>query len=69
MLLFKDLNTADRSLVQDRVHLLINILGIGDMVTIGEQFFETVEYWGIERVGFADGTPMGRADILDAVAA
>ena len=68
VLLFADLDTSDVSLSQDGVHLLINILGTGETITIDEQFADAVEYWGIERIDFANGTSMDRADILDAVA-
>jgi Ca2+-binding RTX toxin-like protein len=68
ILLFADLNASDVSLSQDGVHLLITINATNETITVDEQFYSEVDYWGIERIDFANGSTLNRAQILDAVA-
>ncbi|MCA0256838.1 MAG: cellulase family glycosylhydrolase [Proteobacteria bacterium] len=68
ILRFSDLNANDVSLARNGVHLEITIHATGEVVTVDEQFYSDVDYWGIERIEFADGTSMDRDAILQAVA-
>lgn len=63
ILKFSDLNQADISAERDGVHLKLTVLATGDTITLDEEFYSSSEYWGIEKIEFADGTFWDRDDI------
>ncbi|MBY5558864.1 hypothetical protein J0664_26020 (plasmid) [Rhizobium leguminosarum] len=64
VLKFTDLNEEDISAVRDGVNLKLTVLSTGDTITLDEQFYSSTQYWGIERIEFADGSFWDRGDIL-----
>ncbi|MGQ3212336.1 calcium-binding protein [Shinella sp.] len=64
VLLFNDLNTSDVSLSREGAELKILVTSTGDVITVDDQFYSTVDNLGIEKIKFADGSVMDRDDIL-----
>ena len=64
ILKFTDLNQGDISAERDGVHLKLTVLSTGDTITLDEEFYSSSEYWGIERIEFADGSFWDRNAIL-----
>ncbi|MGO7169764.1 calcium-binding protein [Rhizobium leguminosarum] len=64
ILKFTDLNQSDIGAERDGVHLKLTVLSTGDTITLDEEFYSSSEYWGIERIEFADGTFWDRDDIM-----
>ena len=61
--LLTDLNADDIGLAKDGLHLKVTVLGTGHVITIDEQFFSDVDYWGIEKIQFANGSFMASVPI------
>lgn len=49
------------------MNLVITINSSGETITSDEQFYSETDYWGLERIEFADGSYMDRDGILTAV--
>ncbi|TBY26643.1 calcium-binding protein [Rhizobium leguminosarum] len=64
VLKFIDLNEEDISAVRDGVNLKLTVLSTGDTINLDEQFYSSTQYWGIEKIEFADGSFWDRRDIL-----
>ncbi|TBY26963.1 hypothetical protein E0H93_28165 [Rhizobium leguminosarum bv. viciae] len=64
ILKFTDLNQSDIGAERDGVNLKLTVLSTGDSITLDEEFYSSSEYWGIERIEFADGSFWDRNAIL-----
>ena len=69
VLLFTDINRGDVTFARNGVHLEITVTATGHVITVDEQFYSDVDWWGIEIIQFADDPSMNRAQILAAVTA
>ncbi|MBB3313467.1 Ca2+-binding RTX toxin-like protein [Rhizobium sp. BK196] len=69
ILKFTDLTQSDISAERDGLHLKLTVLSTGDTITLDEEFVSSSEYWGIEKIEFADGTFWDRDDIMSLGAA
>lgn len=58
-----DLNLTDIALQRDGDNLLVTMAGTGQVITIDYQFLSADQNFGIERIEFADGSSLGRADL------
>jgi Ca2+-binding RTX toxin-like protein len=64
ILRFADLNAADISAVRNGVNLDITVLSTGAVITIDEQWYNVEQYWGVEKIEFADGSSWDRVQIM-----
>ena len=64
ILVFKNLNAVDLSVARTGDDLAITVDATGETITVDEQFYSETEYWGIERIDFADGSSWDRSQIL-----
>jgi Ca2+-binding RTX toxin-like protein len=60
---FLDLNAGDVLFSRNGSNLLIAVLSSGDVITVQQQFTSPTDFWGLERVQFADGTVWDKAAI------
>lgn len=63
-LVFTDLNAADITAERAGLHLNLTINATGDIITVDEQWYNPNEYWGLEKIEFADGTFWDRSTIM-----
>jgi len=66
VLVLKNLNATDLSFARYGDDLAISITATGETITVDDQFYSATEYWGLERIDFADGTSWDRGQILEA---
>ncbi|WHO82591.1 calcium-binding protein [Rhizobium leguminosarum] len=64
ILKFTDLNQNDISAERDGLNLKLTVLSTGDTIILDEEFYSSSEYWGIEKIEFADGSFWDRNAIL-----
>ena len=60
VLRFTDLNAKDVTFSRSGNHAKITVNSTGHVITLDDQFYSLTDYWGIERVEFADGTSWDR---------
>nr|WP_312872500.1 calcium-binding protein [Rhizobium viscosum] len=65
VLKFTDLNQSDIVAERDGVNLKLTVVGTGDTITLDEQFYADTDYWGFERIEFADGSVWNRDAIMN----
>ncbi|WP_159442535.1 calcium-binding protein [Agrobacterium sp. DSM 25558] len=58
-----DLNVEDLTFSRSGSHVKISINSTGHAITLDEQVESDVNYWGIEKIEFADGTVWDRTQI------
>ncbi|MGM5058406.1 calcium-binding protein [Rhizobium sp. 862_C5_N1_2] len=63
VLALKDLNAADLAFIRYGNDLAINVAATGETITVDDQFYSETEYWGLERIDFADGSSWDRSQI------
>lgn len=61
---FNDVNSTDVFLTRSGVHSILTIAETGQTITLDEQFYNA-DYWGVDRIEFADGVAWGRTNIRD----
>ncbi|MCA2410802.1 calcium-binding protein [Rhizobium leguminosarum] len=65
VLKFTDLNQSDIVAERDGINLKLTVISTGDTVTLDEQYYADTDYWGFEKIEFADGTVWDRDAIMD----
>ncbi|MBY5646346.1 calcium-binding protein [Rhizobium leguminosarum] len=65
VLRFTDLNQSDIVAERDGINLKLTVVGTGDTITLDEQYYADTDYWGFEKIEFADGTVWDRDAIMD----
>ncbi|MBY5635207.1 RTX toxin [Rhizobium leguminosarum] len=65
VLKFTDLNQSDIVAERDGINLKLTVVGTGDTITLDEQYYADTDYWGFEKIEFADGTLWDRDAIMD----
>ncbi|MGL3609185.1 calcium-binding protein [Rhizobium sp. G187] len=61
---FTDLNASDISASREGIHLKLTVISTGDTITIDEQYYTQTDFWGVERIEFADGSSWNRSTIM-----
>ncbi|MGO7153186.1 calcium-binding protein [Rhizobium leguminosarum] len=64
VLKFTDLNQSDIVAERDGINLKLTVVGTGDTITLDEQYYADTDYWGFEKIEFADGTVWDRDAIM-----
>ncbi|RVU10876.1 RTX toxin [Rhizobium sp. RMa-01] len=64
VLKFTDLNQSDIVAERDGINLKLTVVGTGDTITLDEQYYADTDYWGFEKIEFADGTVWDRDSIM-----
>ncbi|MBB2791698.1 UNVERIFIED_ORG: Ca2+-binding RTX toxin-like protein [Rhizobium pisi] len=65
VLKFTDLNQSDIVAERDGINLKLTVVGTGDTITLDEQYYADTDYWGFEKIEFADGSVWDRDEIMD----
>ncbi|MGR9503742.1 calcium-binding protein [Rhizobium leguminosarum] len=65
VLKFTDLNQSDIAAERDGINLKLTVISTGDTITLDEQYYADADYWGFEKIEFADGTVWNRDAIMD----
>jgi Ca2+-binding RTX toxin-like protein len=65
VLKFTDLNQSDITAARDGVNLKLTVVSTGDTITLDEQYYADTDYWGFEKIEFADGSSWNRDTIMD----
>jgi Ca2+-binding RTX toxin-like protein len=63
VLVLTNLVRSDVTFARAGVNLVMTVTATGDTVTLDEEFYSEDDFWGIERIEFADGVSMNRDDI------
>lgn len=63
---FTNLNSGDVTLSRAGSNAVVTVNSTGSTITLDEQFYSATNYWGMERIQFADGTIWDRDQILAA---
>ncbi|UVD59957.1 hypothetical protein NE852_26390 (plasmid) [Rhizobium sp. Pop5] len=64
VLKFTDLNQSDIVAEREGINLKLTVVGTGDTITLDEQYYADTDYWGFEKIEFADGTVWDRDSIM-----
>jgi Ca2+-binding RTX toxin-like protein len=59
---FNDVSSTDVFLSRNGVHSVLTMSETGHTITVDWQFYNA-DYWGVERIEFADGVVWGRSEI------
>lgn len=60
VLLLTDLNAGDVTFARSGVNLVLTVTATNETITLDEEFYSEEDFWGIERIDFADGSSMSR---------
>jgi Ca2+-binding RTX toxin-like protein len=60
---FTDLNASDLTFSRVGVHLVVKVNSNGQTITLDEQFYSQTDYWGLEKIEFANGSSWDRATL------
>jgi Ca2+-binding RTX toxin-like protein len=64
VLQFTDLNQSDIIAAPDGVNLKLTVVSTGATITLDEQYYADTDYWGFEKIEFADGSFWNRETIM-----